>query len=119
MSVCSPGSACIVSLRGIEPDPGPVAMTSTGMNHGCGPVELQGQSKARVNVGLMASSGSGLSTQGRVGPGLGSRLKARRHRQWAALGSARQRRLRAVAQAAVAPAMYGYDSGGTDEARLG
>ena len=76
VSICSPGSGCIVSLRCTEPDLGPVAMTTTGTNHGCGPVVLQGQIRARVNAGL----------------------RARRHRQWAALGSTRQCRLRAVAQ---------------------
>ena len=60
MSICSPGSACIVSLRGTEPDLGPVTMTSTGTNHGCGPLVLQGQSRARGSAGLMASYGNGL-----------------------------------------------------------
>ena len=69
MSIYNPESACIVYLRGTEPDPGSVAMTSTGTNHGCGPVELQGQSRARVNAGLMASSGNGLRVYGRGGPG--------------------------------------------------
>ena len=77
MSICSPRSACIVSLKGTEPDPGPVAKTSTGTNHGCGPVVLQRQSRARVNAGLMASSGNGVRAQGRDGPGLDSRLRAR------------------------------------------
>ena len=63
---------------GTEPDPGPVAMTSTGTNHGCGLVVMQRLSKARVNAGLMASSGNGLRAQGRGGPRLGSRLRARR-----------------------------------------
>ena len=49
MSICIPGSACIASLRCTEPDPGPVAMTSTGTNHGYGPVMLQGKSRVREN----------------------------------------------------------------------
>ena len=52
MSVCRPGCACIISLRCIEPDPGPVAITSMGTDHDYGPVVLQGQSRAWVNVGL-------------------------------------------------------------------
>ena len=64
MSICSPGSSCIVSLKGTEPDPGLVTMTSTGTNHGCGLVVRQRQSRARRSVGLMASSGSGLLCTG-------------------------------------------------------
>ena len=47
MSICSPGSVCIISLKCTEPDPKPVVMTSAGTNHG--PVVLQGQSRAREN----------------------------------------------------------------------
>ena len=36
-----------LSLWGTEPDPGPIAMTSTGKNHVCGPITWQGQNKAR------------------------------------------------------------------------
>ena len=36
MSICSPGCACTVFLRGTELDPGPVMMASTGTNHGWG-----------------------------------------------------------------------------------
>ena len=36
MSSCSPGCACTVSLKGAELDPGPVAMATTGTNHGWG-----------------------------------------------------------------------------------
>ena len=65
-------------------------MTSTGTNHGCGPVMRQGQSRTQWSAGLMAS-GEGARrqrtpVQGRDGPGIGSRLRARLHRQWAALG---------------------------------
>ena len=49
MSICSPGSVCIISLRCTEPDPRPVVMTSAGTNHGYGTVVLQGQSRAREN----------------------------------------------------------------------
>ena len=42
MGIRSLGSASIASLRCTKPDPRPVAMTSTGTNHGCGPVVLQG-----------------------------------------------------------------------------
>ena len=75
MSICRPGSASTASLGGTEPDPRPVAMTTTGTNHGCGPDVLQRQSRARVNAGLMVSSGSGLRAQGRGGPGLDNRLR--------------------------------------------
>ena len=34
MSIYSPGCAGTVSLRGTEPDTGPVTMASTGTNHG-------------------------------------------------------------------------------------
>ena len=44
MTICSPRSASTVSLWCIEPDPRPVAMTSTGTNHGFSPVVLQGRS---------------------------------------------------------------------------
>ena len=44
MSICSLGGASIVYLRGTEPDPGPVTMTSVGKSHGRGPVVRQGQS---------------------------------------------------------------------------
>ena len=49
VTICSPRSACIVSLRCTEPHFGPVVMTSAGTNHGCGLVVLQGQSRAREN----------------------------------------------------------------------
>ena len=76
VSIYSPGGACIVSLRGTEPDPGPVTMTSVGTNRGCGPVVRRGQSKSR-ECRAKASSGSGLLyAQGRGGPGLGNRLRA-------------------------------------------
>ena len=47
MGICSTGGACILSLWGTEPDPGPVVMTSMGTNHVCGPVAWQGQNKAQ------------------------------------------------------------------------
>ena len=69
----------------------------------------------RAGLGGVANCRNGLCAQGRVGSGLGSRLKARRQQQWVALGSARLHRLRAVA----ALEMCGYGSGGNGEAGLG
>ena len=73
MSICSPGSVCIISLKCTESDPRPVAMTSAGTNHGYGPVVLQGQSRAR-EIGMLrqwtpmhrgaADQGSAMQAQG-------------------------------------------------------
>ena len=77
MSVCRPGCACIISLRCIESDPGPVAITSTGMDHDYGTVVLQGKSRARVNVGLRLAAAvdcarTGVVDQGSAAPAMGS-----------------------------------------------
>ena len=63
MSICRLGSACIVSLKGTEPDLRPVAMATTGTNHGCGLVMRQGQSKAWWQAARVCG-GSGLLCAG-------------------------------------------------------
>ena len=52
MGIYSLGSACILHLWGTEPNPGPVAITTTGTDHVCGLVVMQGHNRARVNAGL-------------------------------------------------------------------
>ena len=54
MSSCSPGCACIVSLRGTELDPGPIKMGSTGTNHG-----WEAESRSR-ELQVMAGGGTGV-----------------------------------------------------------
>ena len=95
VSICSPGGACIVSLRGTKSDPGPVTMTSVGTNHGCGPIVRRGQSRAR-EYRAKASSGSGLlCAQGRGGLGLGSACSGHGGDDSGRLLAQRQHRLRA------------------------
>ena len=73
MSVCKLGSACLISLWGTEPDLGPVAITTMGTNHDCGPVVQQGQRRDRVNAGLRLAAavncfGMGVVDQGLAAP---------------------------------------------------
>ena len=89
MSICSLGCAGTVSLRGIEPDLGPVTMTPTGTNHGW---ELNHE-KRELQVTAVrgrtwygggsdwereARASQGLSTVGiaRLGPRTGAALTA-------------------------------------------
>ena len=113
MNICSPGSACILSLRGTEPDPGPVTKATTGTNHVCGPVAWQGQNRARLGAAVDCARAQAWWTRALKGSGLGSEargytaLKGAHDRDAALvvaavqrLGSARQR-TRQWAQAAV------------------
>ena len=72
MSIYNLGGACIVSLRGTEPDPGPVKMTFASTNHGCGLVVRRGQSRARECRAKSSSDSGLLCAYGGGGPGLGS-----------------------------------------------
>ena len=53
MCICGLGSASTVSLRGTELDPGPVAMATTGTNHGW-------EAESRRELLMTAESGKGL-----------------------------------------------------------
>ena len=60
MSICSSGCACTVSLRGIELDPGPVAMATTGTNHGWGAKSCSKELKvtAKSGIGVLMADGA-------------------------------------------------------------
>ena len=77
MGTYGPGSAWILHLQGVEPNPGPVAMTSTGTNHVCGPVTWQGQNRAAAVDCAHAQGGPGLG-----GGGNGLKRRRRQWRQW-------------------------------------
>ena len=122
VSICSPGSAYIISLGGTEPDLGPVVMTSTGTNHGCGLVVLQGQSRAREN-------GSGWLWSHRRAVGLKSLDRRGARLRWSTTqvhgccaGQECCARRDAVAQGSAATAVGsggGPGLGGTSRAALG
>ena len=70
MSLCSPGCACTVSLRGAELDPGPVAMATMGTNHSCGLVVRQWTPEHRGAMEQGSAGGSssgGAQGSGRIG----------------------------------------------------
>ena len=85
MSICSPGCACTVSLRGTELDPGPVTMGSTGTNHGWG-----AESRSR-ELKVTAGSGTGVL----MADGAKETLTAVRGRTWHRGGSEWEREARA------------------------